>query len=134
MYKVILAALASFALVGCATTTVTGVPSDVVINALKDRLKLVHPLVIAYKGEKGCTDGNYMITAIPTKAVVQLKTVLTNTSTQGLGLQFGTPIVVTPSGTVASSKVKTTQTTMNFCVLPETLNGTDGKAPSAECL
>jgi hypothetical protein len=130
------ASLAILALAGCATTTstVTGVPVDVVINALKDRLKLVHPLVIAYKGETGCTDGNYMITAVPTKAQVQLKTVLTDTKTQGLGFQFGTPIVVTPSATVASSNVKTTQTTMNFCVLPETLNGTDGQPPTAECL
>lgn len=122
------------ALVGCATTQVSGVPVDVVIDALKDRLKLVHPLVIAYKGEKGCTDGNYLFTAIPTKAQVQLKTVLTNTNTVGLGGQFGTPIVVTPSATVASSRVKTMQTTMNFCVVPEKLDGTDGQPPSAECL
>ena len=130
------AVLASLALAGCATTqsTVTGVPADVVINALKDRLKQVHPLVIAYKGEKGCTDGDYMITAVPTKAQVQLKTVLTNASTQGLGVQFGTPIVVTPSATVAASEVKTTQSTLNFCVVPETLTGTDGQPPNAECL
>jgi hypothetical protein len=136
MNRIIFGAMASLTLAACATShsTVSGVPVDVVINQLKDRLKLVHPLIVTYKGEKGCTDGDYMITAVPTKASVQLKTVLTNTNTVGLGGQFGIPIVVTPSATVAASKVKTTQTTMNFCAVPETLVPTDGKPPSADCL
>jgi hypothetical protein len=122
---------------GCVTpqTTVTGVPMDVVIDELKARLNTVHPLVVHYQAETGCTPkGDYAVVAFPTKTVVQLKTVLTDTNTAGIGAQFGTPIVVTPTAQRVASSVKTTQTTVNFCAIPERLKDTNGKAPSADCL
>jgi hypothetical protein len=121
---------------GCATqTTVTGWPMDTVINGLKARLKTVGPIEVTYTAEKGCTpSGNYKIVAFPTKTQVQLKTVLTDTNTVGIGAQFGTPVVVTPSAQRAASSVKTTQTTVNFCAIPESLSATDGNAPNGDCL
>lgn len=137
MHRTFASALALLGLAGCVTpqTTVTGVPMDVVIDALKARLNNVRPLIVHYQAEPGCTPkGDYAVIAFPTKTVVQLKTVLTDTNTVGIGGQFGTPIVVTPSATRAASAVKTTQTTVNFCAIPEILHDTDGKAPSADCL
>jgi hypothetical protein len=122
---------------GCATTqTVTGVPMDVVINQVKEQLKTVRPLMVQYHADAGCTaSGDYAIVAFPTKVQVQLKTVLTNTNTAGVGGQFGTPIVVTPSAQQAASSVKTTQTSVSFCAIPEKLSGvTDGKPPNGDCL
>ncbi len=122
---------------GCATTqTVSGVPMDVVINRLKEQLKTVKPLVVRYHADAGCTkSGDYAIVAFPTKIQVQLKTVLTNTNTAGIGGQFGTPIVVTPTAQRAASSVETTQTSVSFCVIPERLSGvTDGKPPNGDCL
>jgi hypothetical protein len=121
---------------GCVTSqTVTGVPMNVVINQLKERLNTVGPIVVAYTAEKGCMQsGEYAIVAFPTKTQVQLKTVLTHTNTAGIGGQFGTPIVVTPSAQRAASSVKTAQTTVNFCALPEKLDATDGTPPNGDCL
>ncbi|MGH3429144.1 MAG: hypothetical protein ACRDQZ_16515, partial [Mycobacteriales bacterium] len=124
------------ALCGCVTSqTVTGVPMDEVINQLKERLNTVGPVVVSYSAEKGCmSSGEYAIVAFPTKTQVQLKTVLTHTNTAGIGGQFGTPIVVTPSAQRVASRVKTAQTTVNFCALPENLDATDGTPPNGDCL
>jgi hypothetical protein len=120
---------------GCATQTVTGVPMDAVINQLKERLNTVTPVVVTYTADKGCEpSGQYAIVAFPTKTQVQLKTVLTHTNTAGIGGQFGTPIVVTPSLQRAASSLKTAQTTVNFCALPESRDATDGKPPNGDCL
>jgi hypothetical protein len=122
---------------GCvASRTVTGVPMDVVINELKERLKAVGPVAVTYHADAGCTKtGDYAIVAFPTKIQVQLKTVLTDTNTAGVGGQFGTPIVVTPTAQRAASSIKTSQTTANFCAIPEKLRDlTDGKPPNADCV
>jgi len=120
---------------GCATTQVTGIPADVVIDKLKEQLGQVQPLDVSYKAEAGCQpSGDYRIVTVPTKAQVQLKTVLTNSITVGLGGKFGTPIVATPSVSHVSTSVKTSQMTMNFCVMPETLMGAQSPTPNGDCL
>jgi hypothetical protein len=137
MRCILASVLVLLGLAGCVTpqTTVKGVPMDVVIDALKARLNKVYPLVVTYDAEPGCTPkGEYSVVAFPTKTSVQLKTVLTDTNTVGIGGQFGTPIVVTPSASRAASAVKTTQTTLNFCAIPERLRDTDGSAPNGDCL
>jgi hypothetical protein len=121
-------------LAACATTQPHGVPVDVVISKLKARLKEVVPLDLNYKGKAGCVSGGqYRIVAFPTKASVQLKTVLTKSNTAGIGGKFGIPYVATPSIQHIASSVKTAQMTMAFCVEPETLKMTTGAAPGADC-
>jgi hypothetical protein len=129
--------LAAAMLAGCATTTtVTGVPMDVVIDKLKEQLNTVGPISVNYLADTdGCTPkGNYSIIAFPTKTQVQLKTAFTDTNTAGIGGQFGTPVVVAPTAQRIASSVKTTQTTLNFCAIPESLKGAENTAPNADCL
>jgi hypothetical protein len=120
---------------GCTTTNLKGAPIDAVINDLKAQLKEVPPLDVTYDGDKGCEpNGKYRVVAFPTKASVQLKTVLTDTNTAGLGATFGTPVVVSPSFSHISTSVKTAQTTVAFCAIPETLESAKTPlSPEADC-
>jgi hypothetical protein len=121
--------------VGCTTTHLKGAPIDAVINELKAQLKEVPPLDVTYAGEKGCEpSGQYRVVAFPTKASVQLKTVLTDTNTAGLGATFGTPVVVSPTFSHISTSVKTAQTTVAFCAIPETLaSAKTPLSPESDC-
>jgi hypothetical protein len=127
--------LSATILAACATTQPHGVPVDVVISKLKARLKEVVPLDLNYIGKAGCVaGGHYRIVAYPTKASVQLKTVLTKTNTAGIGGKFGIPYVATPSIQHIASSVKTAQMTMAFCVEPEDLTMTATPAsPETDC-
>jgi hypothetical protein len=122
-------------LAACATTQPHGVPVDAVISKLKARLKEVVPLDLTYKAKAGCVaDGKYRIVAFPTKASVQLKTVLTKSNTTGIGGKFGIPYVVTPSLQHIASSVRTAQMTMAFCVEPEDLSKmATPESPETDC-
>ena len=123
-----------FVLSGCTTSHVHGVPMNEVIDRLKAELSAVPPMQIEYEGEPGCEPkGNYSIVAFPTKASVQLKTVLTQSNTGGLGATFGIPIVVAPTFTAIDTSVRTTQSTLVFCVVPETLENVSDRKPDDDC-